>query len=824
VNAVSHPMEAPQIPARLANVETEMAMIGMLLIDNRFVDLVADHLEQGHFSEPLLGRLYARTVQIVSAGDQAAAVSIAHEFEDDPAIVAMGTTARQFLGNITASSGVLLLRPRETAKLIIGLAKQRALHAEALRIVADLESGEHDGIEALIDQTDTALMKLTETKKVTRGTSFAKAFDKTIERIRAEARGDVPRGIRVEGLDDFNDLFGSSMRPGNLLILAGRPGMGKAQPLDAKVLRSDGWTTMGKLRVGDPLASIDGENSVVTGVFPQGPKQIFRITFSDGRAAECCAEHLWSVSYRKWDSPRVLRTDKLQEMLSRVRYKGRLWIEQFSGHFGGGELPIDPWLLGFLLGDGSICGGQVRFSTADAEILEAVAQRLPHDLSISHQGGYNYRITTGRKGVANPLMEALRRLGVFETRSDTKFVPTAYLNADRGDRMALLRGLMDSDGWAETFAAVRFSTASTRLAADVCYLVRSLGGLCSIRTRSTTYTYKGETKAGKPSHMCRIRFADASEIFSLERKLARCKRTENTVRLNISTIEPTRIAEAQCISVSHPSRLYVTDDFVVTHNTALLVETMMASARAGHGTAVYSLEMDVDGLTVRGISSLIYEHGNSLSFDNLKLGDWTAFDERRIEEARAQIDAWPLELRYEPSLTLAALARSLRRIKREMAARGQELRVALVDYLQLMSGGGKNQTRTEIIGEISRGLKVLAGELGIVIIALSQLSRKCEEREDKRPMLSDLRESGAIEQDADAVGFVFREQYYLEMAEPKEGDSKRAGWEIDLLAARDRMEMIAAKVRQGKTGRRRLHYFLDNQAVRGSRFNQDRYS
>src|SRR5262249_23393497 len=148
-----------------------------------------------------------------------------------------------------------------------------------------------------------------------------------------------------------------------LVIIAARPSMGKAQPLDARVLTEKGWKTMGDLEVGDDLASIDGRPSTVIGVYPQGAKQIYKVTFSDGRATECCGEHLWRVHYRSWPAPRVLQTDEVAMLLTHKRYQKRLWIDMASGDFGHHEpLPIDPRVLGLLIGEGDF--NSLSFSTA----------------------------------------------------------------------------------------------------------------------------------------------------------------------------------------------------------------------------------------------------------------------------------------------------------------------------------------------------------------------------------------------------------------------------------------------------------------------------
>jgi replicative DNA helicase len=135
---------------------------------------------------------------------------------------------------------------------------------------------------------------------------------------------------------------------------------------------------------------------------------------------------------------------------------------------------------------------------------------------------------------------------------------------------------------------------------------------------------------------------------------------------------------------------------------------------------------------------------------------------------------------------------------------------------------GNKQKRYEEVSEVSRTIKTLAREMNVAIVLLAQLNREVEKRDDKRPQLSDLRDSGEIEQDADTVLFVYRDQYYLERSEPDQSDKKRADWEISMDAARDRIELISAKVRKGRVGKRNCHFFATHQAVRGSAFFSDR--
>lgn len=255
--------------------------------------------------------------------------------------------------------------------------------------------------------------------------------------------------------------------------------------------------------------------------------------------------------------------------------------------------------------------------------------------------------------------------------------------------------------------------------------------------------------------------------------------------------------------------------------TATALGITLGAARGGFGTLFISLEMRVEELMARAITDLIFEYGNSLSFNHVRRGRFGAFDRQRIADARQTIDAWPLVITDPSTLTIGRLAMMIRRYQRQMTARGQRLDLVVIDYLGLIRGNDRKAKRYEEVGEISRILKQVAKECDVALIVLAQLNRECEKREDKRPQLSDLRDAGDIEQDADVVMFVYREEYYLERAEPDAFDKKRDAWEQAMGAARDRIELIAAKVRQGRVGKRLCYFFGAHQAVRGSSFMKD---
>ena len=225
----------------------------------------------------------------------------------------------------------------------------------------------------------------------------------------------------------------------------------------------------------------------------------------------------------------------------------------------------------------------------------------------------------------------------------------------------------------------------------------------------------------------------------------------------------------------------------------------------GAGVAFFSLEMSSDQLATR-----ILAEQAAIPSEALRMGKISREDFQQLSYASQRLAELPLFIDDTPALTIAALRTRARRLKRR-----HDIGLVVVDYLQLLQGSGRSQdNRVNEISEISRGLKTLAKELQVPVIALSQLSRAVEQREDKRPMLSDLRESGSIEQDADMVWFVFREDYYVASREPKvprgDDDMKaheaHAAWQQEMERVFGLAELIIGKQRHGATGKVRLRF------------------
>jgi phosphate starvation-inducible PhoH-like protein len=362
---------------------------------------------------------------------------------------------------------------------------------------------------------------------------------------------------------------------------------GRSQPYTSRVLTPSGFQPIGRLSVGDLVIGSDGCPTPVLGVYPQGRREVFRVAAQDGASTLCCGEHLWAVATRhdRWRG-KPLRVLETREMIGQLRaahyHRFELPLVSRPVEFLPREVPLDPYALGLLLGDGYLTATTTPvFTTTDAELVAALEHSL-EGVDVRHRGGLHYLLRQtpagqGALGVANPVRAALRELRLAGTRSATKFVPEPYLHNSASVRLAVLQGLLDTDGGPVTqegrTCRVQYGTSSPRLRDDVVFLVRSLGGVAYWRTRAAAGRAPGRARGRDVHHrsdafILDIRLPAGVEPFRLTRKRQRYQGCGGGRPMRfVHSIEPAGEADTLCIQVAAADSLYVTDDFLVTHNT-----------------------------------------------------------------------------------------------------------------------------------------------------------------------------------------------------------------------------------------------------------------
>ena len=459
-----------------------------------------------------------------------------------------------------------------------------------------------------------------------------------------------PAGLQARNQEQLS-AFDLLLNPDIALVtLVGKAGCGKAQPLDSLVLTPTGYVEMWSLKVGDSVMCPDGNSSLIQGIFPQGEKDIYKVTFSDGSSTECCDEHLWNVkSVQDRNYKRDYRTLPLSELRKEIikspdgKSPKRNWsipvVGQSINFTSDVPLPLDPYLLGLLLGDGGITA-YVGFTTADQfiqdkcdSLLEQYGCKLVkkigdnydyyiQQISYDRRNGCKFNLTTPdgitttykyikdvtdsgfsmhsayrsssnlTKDIqgnswervpkdfisANKVKNNLCNLGLFGKKSDNKFIPKEYLYTSVENRIELLRGLMDTDGFVDARGvSVEFYSISKELAYGVKFLVESLGGLVTLSIKDTHYIDKGGNKVVcQPCYRLYLRLPPSINPFNLPRKRDRyTPKTKYVPTRFIENVELVGKKEAQCILIDNPNHLYITNNFIVTHNTLVSLAAAM---------------------------------------------------------------------------------------------------------------------------------------------------------------------------------------------------------------------------------------------------------
>ncbi|HZV25842.1 MAG TPA: DnaB-like helicase C-terminal domain-containing protein [Acidothermaceae bacterium] len=470
----------------------------------------------------------------------------------------------------------------------------------------------------------------------------------------------------------------------------------------------------------------------------------YEVEFDDGCVIVADAQHQWLTETRANRRSGVRTTQEIAATLRGVTADTRpnhsvptalpLQLDER-------QLPIGPYALGVWLGAGRSALAQM--TSDDAEIswhIEAEGLTLDEGLA-----------QLGRIGVLN-----------------NKHIPTEYLRASERQRRALLAGLLDSEATVSPTGAVQLTVADAQLARNIRELVVSLGYRCGFTTRPIS----GHTTSATAYTTS---FTPADNPFRLERKrlALKTRSTQHTPRIGsrfIVDVRPIQSVPVRCVEVDNAAHLYLAGYAMIpTHNSTLGLDiARAASIRANQTSVLFSLEMSKHEITMRLLSAESRIPLQTMRTGQMRDDDWVKLTRRLGEMASA-----PLYIDDSPNMTMMEIRSKARRLKQR-----NELRLVIVDYLQLMTSHSKVENRQQEVSQISRSLKLLAKELEVPVIALSQLNRGSEQRTDKRPQLSDLRESGAIEQDADVVILLHREDMY-------ERESPRAG-EADLIVAKHR--------------------------------------
>jgi replicative DNA helicase len=811
----------PRVPPN--NLEAEESLLGSMLLSSDATAAALEICTAEDFYKPAHGHIYAAVVALYERGEPVDAVTVTDELRrrgllseiGDPALLVSLQANTPSVAN--AVHYARIVEEHALLRRLVGVAGE----------IAEIGYSVPGDVTGAVDDAERMIFDLAQRRTTDTIEALKDLIGPSLDRIEELAQ----RSGRITGVatgyTDLDEIL-AGLQPASLTIVGARPAMGKALALDTPVPTPQGWSTMGTLRVGDQVFDEGGRPCTVRYVSPVFTgHRCYRVSFDDGSALVADAGHRWlSYDYPAWKShrererraadparrdPRLARDQSARWRLPRVVTTEQMVAEGLRAAGGSrpnwymplagaldrpdADLSVDPYVLGCWLGDGTTTSGALTIGDGDA--AHFVGELGLRGYRLSRRAGLTWATTPvpgagawqGYRGPGRILARELQHVGLLGGAG--KHIPAPYLRASFKQRLELLQGLMDTDGTVTNGnGTAELCLANRGLLEQAWELVCSLGHKPhAIRERRIALP------DGREARAWRFCWTPRDPVFRLARKAERLaltasrRRNGRHTRRAVVAVDEVPTVPVRCIAVDSPSHLFLAGrSMTPTHNTSLALGMLTHVGMVLRRPALlFSLEMGHLELTQRLLASEARVDAQRLRTGHLHEADWSKVGAAvsRLSEATVFIDD-------NPNLTVMDIRARARRLRKNEG----DLGIVVVDYLQLMTGHGRAENRQVEVAEISRGLKILARELECPVVALSQLSRGLEARQDKRPMLSDLRESGSLEQDADVVLFIFREEQY----DPDTPIDRRG-----------MAEVIVAKHRNGPTGSAHL-VFLNQYA------------
>jgi replicative DNA helicase len=825
----THPDSPPRPPATIAtgvapphSLEAEQSVLGGILLSDRTMYglVIEEGLKADDFYRDRHRLIYESMLTLYRESEPIDVLTVSEHLRSTGTLEQVGGKAAidELTGGVPGLGGI-----RRYAQIV----REHALMRRLLSTTYEIQASVLNHAAAprdLVEQAERAMLEVAHDDRRKDFRTIDEILDDELRKMEKLSREGTSLTGTPSGFRDLDEITGG-FQPGNLIVIAARPAMGKCQGASTLVYDS---LTGARQRLDDVVRRHESGEEVwvaalgtdlrlrharVSATFRNGVRPLLRVTTRLGRHTDATANHPL-LTLDGWR-----RVDELGPG-DRIAVPRRLPAHEQHQLMPDHELV----LLAGLIADGCIIRGTPSFTFAESSAVGAEMQAATEEIGARWHTRRTFPTSTnfnaylsGTPGEGNPVTELCRRHGIWGKRSEDKFVPDAIFGLDERAIARFLGILYACDGHSyatERLRQVGYSTISERLARDVQHLLLRLGIVSCIRTLKRA-VYDGTDKVARE---VRITGQDGIERFcnlvdvcgkapqagralaTLQnaargtnnwhvgtrgvsrpqlQKLADWSGDEELDQLatsdlwwdEIVSIEP--IGEEETFDLTVPvHHNFVADDFVV-HNSAL-VTNIAENAAIDHGrpVALFSLEMSETELAQRFVASQGRIKGDELRKGRVPDSKWP-----KILQASARLAAAPLFVDDSSDVGIIEIRAKARRLHQQ-----QPLGLIIIDYLQLMRPDGRVESRVQQVGEMSRGLKILARELHVPVIALSQLSRAVETRgqsiDSKRPLLSDLRESGSIEQDADLVAFIFREEYY-------DKETERAGI-ADIIIAKHR--------------------------------------
>jgi len=746
--------QSGRVPPQATDVEK--SVLGAMLIEREAIPQAIEVLPPEAFYSAKHQKIYGAICSLFERGNPVDLVTLTEEMKRRDQLDDIG--GPYYLTELTTQVASAA-NVEYHARIIAEKSLLRKMIEKMTTLVGKAYDPGADAFE-LLDEAESEIFQISDNQLRKAASPLNEVVKETFEHLESihgqeEAITGVPSGFPKL------DKLTSGWQDSDLIIVAARPSMGKCLGKGTPVMMYDGRTKpVEDVEVGDRLMGDDGSPRRVQSL-ARGREPMYWVRQKRGMDYRVNESHILSLKKsRSGDRrPRGSVTDiSVHDYLQ----KSDKWKDDNKGFkapasFPEQPVPLDPYLLGLWLGDGK--AGNARIYSTDDKVVSYLQQTTDargdtlriHDADRSCP---SYLIRSGTQGLADrnrSVQAVLRTLGVL----NDKHIPHLYIGNSREKRLRLLAGLIDSDGHlnAGHGGTYEITPSSRRLAEQIKYLCDTLGYRTSLTEKTARIASTDHTATAY-----RVRFnGNVDEIpVRVDRKKAGEWTDRRNWRVTGIEVEPDGVGDYYGFTLDGNGRFLLADG-TVTHNTAFSLACGLNAATHPEkptGVAIFSLEMGAQQLAQRLLTSQARVDAHKARTGQMNNEDW-----QRLARAAGKLSEADIFIDDTPGLSVLELRAKCRRLKAE-----HDVGLVIVDYLQLMQASGglrNNANREQEIAHISRSLKGLAKELNLPVIALSQLNRAVENRGgDKRPQLSDLRESGSIEQDADVVSFIYRAERY----------------------------------------------------------------
>jgi replicative DNA helicase len=765
------------------SLEAEQAVLGALLCSGDGVSRVVDLMEPEYFYRKAHTVIYAAMLDLYESSEPIDIVTVSQFLADEGKLEMVG--GRQYITDL--SLGVATTANLEYyAKVVQEKAILRQLIKAGTEIVGSCY--EEPDADVALDRAEHMIFALAQKREMQQLVHVKHIVETAFGQIEARYENrDALSGV-PSGFYDL-DAMTAGFQPNDLVIIAARPSMGKCLAWDSEIVLADGSIATIeeiykagkadlltlcddlKLRMVQPSHFVD-----------DGIKPVFRVTTRLGRSIETTLTH-----------PFLTRSGWTR--LEHIKVGDQIGTPRRIPVFGTKELrDCEVKVMGLLASDGTLRRGQVSFSNSNPMLLkdfqEAVAE-LQGKEALKRAAGYDSYQTRVPNGSprptwmgSNPMSDWRESVGIPVNGSATE-IPHAVFTLPKRQLALFLNRLfaaasrvsIDDEGDLQ----IAYTTSNEHMAKQIQHLLLRFGVIASVNRKVRFIERRKQSfqlDITEPSSI--HKFVNKIGIFGVEELKAPYCQIGSDEEDSVSDLYWDEIVSIEALACKQVYDLTIpeTHNFVANdicvHNTALVLNLARAAAVENNvPVAIFSLEMSKESLVMRMLCSDAEIDANRLRTGHMHTSDWT-----KLATSMGRLGEAPIYIDDSALCNALEIRAKCRRLKAEGG-----LGMVIIDYIQLMQGRKATDNRVQEVSEISRSLKQLAREVNVPVLALSQLSRAVEARQNKRPMLSDLRESGSIEQDADLVMFIYRDEYY-------NPETDRRG----------EAEIIVAKQRNGPVG------------------------